>query len=647
MYNYQPLSDNFIRLLHLLPGQFEHGLVVNLQHERFDPAAASPIVPEYEALSYTWGTGDSPSPVEVLSPHSGQLPITKNLDIAMRHLRYPDRPRTLWIDAICIDQANSDEKGSQVAIMGDIYRLANRVVAWLGPAENDSDHAMRLIRDISCQIEVDFRNLTMKSIPGVQDQSIGDISSTLRLTSKDLTALYHLFGRSWFERLWVRQEIYLASGSAMVSCGSNVIPWLAFRRAWACIHWKPFTTLSGEFDRQWMHRKTDLHGFLFQQNGIIFPYLRRQLGAVAKCADPKDRVFALLSLDSSNKRGLGIVPDYNASTADVYKDAALRCMTYFGDFGVLAECELSESGSARDGRSWVPDWSLGTEKRVAWPTTEYLASGPFVSPFEVHKHLYLRVLIVPTGTIRTVHEFKIQGASSSERIRSLKTNLERMTADWDLLQDYITGGSLLHAIAQTLLLGVSAESYEPLDVLRLCLRESEQALQELMAMAENSSPLVEPSSFYDTVNNNVDDRAMFETQAGHIGLAPRFAAPGDEVFAVVGSAYPMILRKKADDLYEVVGPCYIAGLQQGEAILGPMPEDWRRVMFRLDSMGHVPRFYNERTGEVSVIDPRLRNWPVDTFQYSPSRFSKYPGRYIVNASDLQKQGIHARYIDLV
>lgn len=78
-----------------------------------------------------------------------------------------------------------------------------------------------------------------------------------------------------------------------------------------------------------------------------------------------------------------------------------------------------------------------------------------------------------------------------------------------------------------------------------------------------------------------------------------------------------------------------------------MPEGWRRILLYEDDHGYVPRFHNEHTGEVSMSDPRLKDWPIDTFNCSPSRYSNLPDRYAVNASDLQKQGANARYINLV
>jgi hypothetical protein len=93
--------------------------------------------PAFEALSYAWGSDSSRHAVYVDSPTAeGVSPMTmlirKNLANALSHLRYADRHRVLWIDAICINQYDFRERGLQVSRMTDIYKYAKRVVVWLG-----------------------------------------------------------------------------------------------------------------------------------------------------------------------------------------------------------------------------------------------------------------------------------------------------------------------------------------------------------------------------------------------------------------------------------------------------------------------------------------------------------------------------------
>ena len=99
-------------------------------------------VPRYEALSYTWGSPLVSSYVHVERfskitsfiaknlagrPWLSKLPVAFSLEEALHYLRYQDKPRVLWIDALCINQQDLGEKSAQVQRMADIYSKAARV----------------------------------------------------------------------------------------------------------------------------------------------------------------------------------------------------------------------------------------------------------------------------------------------------------------------------------------------------------------------------------------------------------------------------------------------------------------------------------------------------------------------------------------
>ena len=85
--------------------------------------------PDYEALSYVWGTTEDPVTIKM---DETSLPVTQNAAEALNYLRLPDQPRTICIDSVCIDQQDLTERCEQITIMGDIYRSAKTVVAFLG-----------------------------------------------------------------------------------------------------------------------------------------------------------------------------------------------------------------------------------------------------------------------------------------------------------------------------------------------------------------------------------------------------------------------------------------------------------------------------------------------------------------------------------
>jgi hypothetical protein len=84
--------------------------------------------PDYEALSYVWGTPSDPEEIQL----SGVThPVTKNLYQALTALRHDDKTRILWVDAVCIHQADLDERSAQVGMMDRVYAYASQVVVWL------------------------------------------------------------------------------------------------------------------------------------------------------------------------------------------------------------------------------------------------------------------------------------------------------------------------------------------------------------------------------------------------------------------------------------------------------------------------------------------------------------------------------------
>ena len=100
----------------------------------------------YEALSYTWG--DASQRCDILVNGTGQS-VTLSLQCALRHLRFQDSSRRIWVDSICIDQSNDTERQHQVQLMRHIYQGASRVVVWLGPEQDGSNTGIDFIRDLA------------------------------------------------------------------------------------------------------------------------------------------------------------------------------------------------------------------------------------------------------------------------------------------------------------------------------------------------------------------------------------------------------------------------------------------------------------------------------------------------------------------
>ena len=216
-YGYQPLSQpNSLRLLKLWHGdELTDEIVCDLVEVPHDKKSYHP----YEALSWTWDTEGEPKTIKINQEVDGEdaafaFTISPNLYKALKALRYKERSRVLWVDAICINQGKDqpdamDERNHQIPMMPSIYGDAKQVCVWLGDSSKDSDQA------------IDFIETIMKDIWKI-DLLCGDQNQT-----ENWAALLKLIMRPWFSRRWIVQEIALAT-NALIYCGRRTISWRTF-----------------------------------------------------------------------------------------------------------------------------------------------------------------------------------------------------------------------------------------------------------------------------------------------------------------------------------------------------------------------------------------------------------------------------------
>ncbi|KAE8319313.1 heterokaryon incompatibility protein-domain-containing protein [Aspergillus transmontanensis] len=184
-----------IRMLRLLPSEDN---TAQIQCQLVDYTLPTPGTEDhpYEALSYVWGSENTPQSILI----DGQtLSVTENLYTALLYLRERQLERLLWIDAICINQGDEDEKAQQIQFMPMIYGQATQVIVWLGETADQSDKALETIR------------LTADDEPSEDKPT--DIQQEL-----NHTAIVRLLERPWFRRIWVLQEVYAAQ-DILVLCG--------------------------------------------------------------------------------------------------------------------------------------------------------------------------------------------------------------------------------------------------------------------------------------------------------------------------------------------------------------------------------------------------------------------------------------------
>jgi hypothetical protein len=189
-YVYQPLYDaqgnstkERIRLLVLSPGNYGSKIQCSLK-----TVSLSMLEDQYIALSYVWG---DPTVTRSIEVNGNELPVTKNLENALQHMRDQIAERTMWIDAICVDQENEGERSQQVQLMVDIYKNAFGVHVWLDSLDSRSDRALNFIESLTEQLG---RPTQAGGIYGAP------IPMTQRLTPHDISdyiSIAHLFQKRY------------------------------------------------------------------------------------------------------------------------------------------------------------------------------------------------------------------------------------------------------------------------------------------------------------------------------------------------------------------------------------------------------------------------------------------------------------------
>jgi hypothetical protein len=178
-YHHSSLSpgDGSIRLLRLMPNRDE---TATIECQLFNyTLELGEGVHLYEALSYVWGNPHETVPI-FIGKHC--FKVTKNLHAALLRLRNHSIERIIWVDAVCINQADDQEKVYQIQYMTEIYGQASRVITWLGEGTDDSDQAFKDIRNVA------------------EDE----VTDSLEETNQE--AILKVLERPWFRRIWVREQ---------------------------------------------------------------------------------------------------------------------------------------------------------------------------------------------------------------------------------------------------------------------------------------------------------------------------------------------------------------------------------------------------------------------------------------------------------
>lgn len=613
-YKYSRLGEREFRLVRLHPGQGDKIPHCSLVVDNIDEASS------YEALSYVWGdatvkhqillSDEGPS-VSFSTPHL--FNVTVNLYDALRHLRLPERPRILWVDALCINQGDISERNYQVSMMSKIYRYSHRVVVWLGRSDPATDFLLS--------------NLHQAFEPGFFCAGEGASQRIIppRLTpSSMLKLLGKLLSNKWWSRAWVIQETMLASASTIM-VGQRQIDWEDIRTAVELCHESCRTLLSktqhSEIISSKMERALRLLGArqsLWHTSAlgdIINP--RLPLADVlaefhdVKSSDPRDKVYALLSMARPDTV---IDIDYNKTPSQVWVQTATAIIKERRSMDWIVP-RLSPRSTTKELPSWAPDWSLesspahwSVSKTVnSHPIRQYNASGdrkmevqfgPLISK---NRRLGGQAIDIPQngGEVESLVEMgDIVLHAKGIRIGVI-TDLSTRIVDGLISRDALemagmpfTGGceSLRHIAPQklnslwkTLVADRDADGNPAPTRFGLALKHLfKRILQSRSLDIEEVLETEQDANiraFLEKVRATTNGQRLFTSTVNDLdeillGHVPRGARLGDTIAILFGTSIPFVLResKLGKNYLQLIGPAYVDGIMDGE-IFSKLSED--------------------------------------------------------------------------
>jgi hypothetical protein len=518
VYTYKPLnsiSGRHVRLIELLPGDDDEPIESRLHHVNLDDN------PVYEAISYTWADEyEDSSLARTILCSRPALRITASCEMALRRVRLLDTIRIVWVDSICIDQSNLEERGHQFSIMRDIYTEASGVLIYAGEASGND----RILRILAGHAQRPFHRMS---------------PIHAKLTSE---AVDELFLRPWFHRIWVLQEVVLATQATFIT-GKTAVDWSFFS----------------------VKRIAELNLQFFIKDGAL-PYIPKWMARdpsrinllsalviTRNClaTDPRDKVFALSGL-LTDPLDRPLVPNYELPPRGVFIRTTTFLITGRNSLAVLSEVE----DRPLDGFAPRPD-PLGHQYSAA--TNSYLPS-------------WVPIWAYKKQSRPLEPQFRDPGLWDSDNAWCY-TNDDARRLQLGPMSGGSTGPDFLaahDAIQMSILIGIPAilvAQAVQLDLVHrfgfeVHIRENIGWTQRTLIPGRNlwlHDPKMEQIFEYHTRSKGAG-RRVFEPQKS-IAIGPVSTQSDDTIWRLFGASVPFVPRGIHDE-YIIIGECYLHGAER-------------------------------------------------------------------------------------
>ncbi|KAI0534913.1 hypothetical protein GGR58DRAFT_519816 [Xylaria digitata] len=500
---------------------------------------------DFFALSYEWA---DPSDTDEIIVNGERTTITKSLRHALQRL-------------------------STCRRMRQIYPTALKVLIMTGPDVEHPDALGQLLNKVW--------DSTLK---GDDDFSM-DID--MFLSEENYSAwksVFELAGRSYWRRLWVIQEVYLANTGAWLCYGDRFCPVSTFFGAVNLVysHFHRVRTVlahaSGGQSENWILNIENLESFLHHQNTkqqeVTYPNLLALLdmGRKAKQFDPRDKVYGLLGMMEDKFQ---VEPDYRLPLSEVYRNFVEHVIKTTGSLSIIYQRASNPLEEPLAATAYLDTWAAGGSLHN------------YRLP-DIPGHLHCEGFMIDTidqlactGTYITDHSAHdtVWWPQSQEARSTYKDSAVVRQAFWNsvtLSRSVVKGET-----AMPYLLNIpyvdgrcTRNSYlNVIDRFQQCNRNLVVAGQPLFshfpAWSESYYKLPDHTEILNTPSHLVIPivyRRFMVTEKGCMGTAPRAAELDDSIFILKGCNAPLILRPAENGTYSVLGECYVDGVMHGEAM---------------------------------------------------------------------------------
>jgi hypothetical protein len=561
-------AKNEIRLLRLKPAKRKSEaiecelVIVSLDHR----------LPQYQALSYVWGSTRDTRNIKI---QDHDFHVTTNLYKSLQRLRLDNDERIIWVDAICINQKDLNERADQVTRMGSIYGRAVGVIFWLGEAFEDCKLAFDCLKKMGEMKDLHFRKSLSPNIV-VHDL---DLYST-----KLQDALICFFTLPWWTRVWTVQEYVLAQ-RAIFQCGQDLLYTSLARQASrnffkhihignSCCNGIQFAEASpGTRGEALLRGFVQLESLEFLKDSMSVLYATTHFRE-RKSADIRDKIYGMLGM-ATGEYAASVHPDYALPPAQIFESSAIAMMERTGRLDILSHIPNKLSDGLKL-PSFVPDWTAPIANSRAWlPWLTWLVH---VAVYNASSNRRAKVQKLGPGQIllKGIIFDNIVGTSSVSHsvtnsvLRQEIRDLVDFDQDLDLM--YCNTQTTRKKTFWLTMCGGLKEYFDSSRGDRPSYRRvndvnvpSFEAWDACRA-SDLSRFTGESYTLEVTFRVVATGRRFAMTERGYMGWCPENCAPGDLVTIFEGGPVPIVLRPAAgDDQYVVVGDAYIHGIMDGEA----------------------------------------------------------------------------------